>query len=189
MLTHWRYVFVALTHRYVSQLPAIAEAAHDKFKYGMPLGTRLGYFWVTWKRTVLHAIRYKSLSDAIKQTIARNTMAGILFTHDILLGMQLWWKFHFAVIQVSLRWSLQNLTHATAAVLSWPVLFFSDTVSGMKMLFTSNLNNDGNFISKIATTLELTFWLMTWWSNWISYCLRKISCWGFNLNWRKHLSI
>ena len=183
MLKYWSYISLALTHQYISPLPAIAEAAHDKFKYGMPLGILLGYFWVPWKRTVLHAIRYKSLSVVIKQIIARSTTAGILFTHDILLRIQLWWKFHFAVIQVSLRWLLQNLAHAMA----WAKVF-SDIVPGMKVLFTSNLNNDGNFIGKIATTLELSFWLMTW-SNWISYCLRKISCWGFNLNWRKHLSI
>ena len=46
---------------------------------------------------------------------------GAHFTNNLSITIQMWWKFHFALIQVLIKWSLQNLAHGTTAGLSWHV--------------------------------------------------------------------
>ena len=46
---------------------------------------------------------------------------GAHFTNNFAITIQMWWKFHFALIQVLIKWSLQNLAHGTTAWLSWHV--------------------------------------------------------------------
>ena len=48
----------------------------------------------------------------IKTTFDRDhpeCVAGAHFTNDFSITIQMWWKFHFALIQVLIKWSLQNL--------------------------------------------------------------------------------
>ena len=40
------------------------------------------------------------------------------------ITIQMWWKFHFALIQIIMKWSLQNFAHGTTAVLSWHMQHF-----------------------------------------------------------------
>ena len=47
--------------------------------------------------------------------------AGAHFTNNFSITFQMWWKFHFALIQILIKWSLQYLAHATTAGLSWHV--------------------------------------------------------------------
>ena len=47
--------------------------------------------------------------------------SGAHFTNNFSITIQMWWKFHFALIQVLIKWSLQNFAHDTTAGLSWHV--------------------------------------------------------------------
>ena len=47
--------------------------------------------------------------------------SGDHFTNNFSITIQKWWKFHFALIQILIKWSLQNLAHGTTAGLSWHV--------------------------------------------------------------------
>ena len=49
---------------------------------------------------------------------------GAHFTNNFSITIQMWWKFHFALIQALIKWSLQNLAHGTTAGLSWHVQNF-----------------------------------------------------------------
>ena len=49
------------------------------------------------------------------------TGAGAHFTNNFSITIQMWWKFHFALIQILTKWSLQYLAHDTTAELSWHV--------------------------------------------------------------------
>ena len=46
---------------------------------------------------------------------------GAHFTNNFSITIQMWWKFHFALIQILIKWSLQYLAHGTTAGLSWHV--------------------------------------------------------------------
>ena len=46
---------------------------------------------------------------------------GAHFTNNFSITIQMWWKFHFALIQILKKWSLQYLAHGTTAGLSWHV--------------------------------------------------------------------
>ena len=46
---------------------------------------------------------------------------GARFTNNFSITMQMWWKFHFALIQIIIKWSLQYLVHGTTAGLLWHV--------------------------------------------------------------------
>ena len=62
---------------------------------------------------------------------SRNTAfdSGAHFTNNFSITIQMWWKFHFAPIQILIKWSLQYLAHGTTAGLSWHVPnFFCDMV-------------------------------------------------------------
>ena len=50
--------------------------------------------------------------------------SGAHFTNDFSIIIKIWWKFHSALIQVEVKWLLQNFAHATTAVLSWHVQHF-----------------------------------------------------------------
>ena len=50
--------------------------------------------------------------------------AGAHFTNNFSITIQMWWKFNFALIQIQIKWSLQNFAHDTTAVLSWQVQDF-----------------------------------------------------------------
>ena len=43
---------------------------------------------------------------------------GAHFTNNFSITIQMWWKFHFAFIQILIKWSLQYLAHCTTAGLS-----------------------------------------------------------------------
>ena len=47
--------------------------------------------------------------------------SGAHFTNNFSITIQMWWKFHFAPIQILIKWSLQYLAHGTTAGLSWHV--------------------------------------------------------------------
>ena len=51
----------------------------------------------------------------------RTCVPGAHFTNNFSITIQLWWKFHFALIQKLIKWSLQYLAHGTTAGLSWRV--------------------------------------------------------------------
>ena len=42
---------------------------------------------------------------------------GAHFTNNFSITIQMWWKFHFALIQILIKWSLQYLAHGTTAEL------------------------------------------------------------------------
>ena len=44
--------------------------------------------------------------------------SGADFTNNFSITIQMWWKFHFALIQILINRSLQNLAHGTTAELS-----------------------------------------------------------------------
>ena len=46
---------------------------------------------------------------------------GAHFTNNFSITIQMWWKFHFALILALIKWSLQNVAHGTTAGLSWHV--------------------------------------------------------------------
>ena len=48
-------------------------------------------------------------------------LPGDHFTNNFSITIQMWWKFHFAIIQILIKWSLQSLAHGTTAGLSWHV--------------------------------------------------------------------
>ena len=74
---------------------------------------------------------------------------GAHFTNNFSITIQMWWKFHFALIQVLIQWSLQNLAHGTTAGLSWHVPNF---VAMWSSVIELELN-------EISITFEL------WWKN------------------------
>ena len=49
---------------------------------------------------------------------------GTHFTNNFFITIQMRWKFHFTLIQIFMKWSLQNFSHDTTAVLSWHVQNF-----------------------------------------------------------------
>ena len=74
---------------------------------------------------------------------------GAHFTNNFAITIQMWWKFHFALIQVLIKWSLQNLAHGTTAWLSWHVPNF---VAIWSIVIESELN-------EFSIEFEL------WWKN------------------------
>ena len=52
------------------------------------------------------------------------SLPGAHFTNDFSIVIHIWRKFHSALIQVIVKWSLRNLAHGTTAVLSWHVKNF-----------------------------------------------------------------
>ena len=55
--------------------------------------------------------------------------SGAHFTNNFSITIQMWWKFHFALIQILIKWSLQYLAHGTTAGLSWHVPnFYCDVI-------------------------------------------------------------
>ena len=75
--------------------------------------------------------------------------SGAHFTNNFSITIQMWWKFHFALIQILIKWSLQYLAHGTTAGLSWHVPNF---VAMWSSVIELELN-------EISITFEL------WWKN------------------------
>ena len=75
--------------------------------------------------------------------------SGTHFTNDFSITIQMWWKFHFALIQILIHGSLQNLAHGTTAGLSCHV---PNIVAITILLFGWEQN-------EISITFEL------WWKN------------------------
>ena len=50
---------------------------------------------------------------------------GAHFTNNFWITIQIWWEFHYTLIQFKIKWSLQNVAHVTTAVLSWHVRNFA----------------------------------------------------------------
>ena len=71
----------------------------------------------------LHNEYFSSIASNIgfSDDIPDDYDTGAHFTNDFSITIQMWWKFHFALIQVLIKWSLQNLAHGTTAGLSWHV--------------------------------------------------------------------
>ena len=69
-----------------------------------------------------------------------------LFTNDFSIVIRIRWIFYSAIIQVVIKWSLQNFAHDTTVLLFWHVQrFVYDSLqrSSSKSNFLSNLNYDG----------------------------------------------
>ena len=49
---------------------------------------------------------------------------GPRYTNGFSIGIQIRWKFRFALTSILIQWSLQNFVHGTTAVLSWHVQKF-----------------------------------------------------------------
>ena len=58
--------------------------------------------WVKWSLSFIH-------------------IAGAHFMNDSTILIQIWWKFHSAVIQVVVKWSLGNFAYGTTAEVLWHV--------------------------------------------------------------------
>ena len=74
---------------------------------------------------------------------------GAHFTNNFSITFQMWWKFHFALIKILIKWSLQYLAHGTTAGLSWHV---PNVVAIWSSVVELELN-------EISITFEL------WWKN------------------------
>ena len=74
---------------------------------------------------------------------------GTHFTNDFSITIQMWWKFHFALIQILIKWSLQYLAHGTTAGLSWHV-------PHVVAIWSSAVELE---LNEISITFEL------WWKN------------------------
>ena len=84
--------------------------------------------------------------------LARRKQAGgpgTHFTNDFSITIQMWWKFHLALIQLLIITSQQNLAHATTAQLSCHV---PNIVAITLLVFGWEQN-------EISITFEL------WWKN------------------------
>ena len=97
---------------------------------------------------------YVSQKDSTNKRMSYNVLdlpdgAGTHFTNDFSITIQMWWKFHFALIQILIKWSLQYLAHGTTAGLSWHVPNF---VAMWSSVIELELN-------EISITFEL------WWKN------------------------
>ena len=68
-----------------------------------------------------HSVMEYDTTIDIRCSKATQYTPGAHFTNDFSITIQMWWKFHFALIQVLIKWSLQNLAHGTTAELSWRV--------------------------------------------------------------------
>ena len=85
------------------------------------------------------------------QSVVQRATAGpgAHFTNNFSITIQMWWKFHFAPIQILIKWSLQYLAHGTTAGLSWHVPNFVAIWSSVIELE----------LSEISIEFEL------WWKN------------------------
>ena len=76
---------------------------------------------------------------------------GAHFTNNFSITIQMWWKFHLALIQVLIKWSLQNLAHGQ---LSWHVPNFvaiwSTVIEWELNDIPSNLKCDGKIVSEMG---------------------------------------
>ena len=86
---------------------------------------------LSWRRRVFfhnyacHSVLIAQLHDSFNSLWPWDTTwqnrSGAHFTNNFSITIQMWWKFHFALIQILMKWSLQNLAHGTTAELSWHV--------------------------------------------------------------------
>ena len=101
-----------------------------------------------------HAISEGSLlMHDINQYIHK--CAGAHFTNDLSITIQMWWKFHFAPIQILIKWSLQYLAHGTTAGLSWHVPNFVAIWSSVIELELSEISIEFEF--RIALYIAVMF--------------------------------
>ena len=65
--------------------------------------------------------RLRKILDSMTVTFDNQTRvtSGVHFTNNFSITIQMWWKFHFALIPILIKWSLHYLAHGTTAGLSW----------------------------------------------------------------------
>ena len=56
-----------------------------------------------------------------KSDVIDKTLSGAHFTNNFSITIQMWWKFHFALIQILIKWLLQYLALGTTAGTKWHI--------------------------------------------------------------------
>ena len=93
------------------------------YKFDTPYFIQQQHLWHIAIQPTVGCSAYK-LIYVVRLLTARGESSGAHFTNNFSITIQMWWKFHFALIQILIKWSLQYLAHGTTAGLSWHVLNF-----------------------------------------------------------------
>ena len=103
---HSKFKFVFTLHISDMFLALLAEAATDNQCHSHHIADTIDS---EHKMTGVHKVKTIAMSPS---------GAGAHFTNNFSITIQMWWKLNFALIQVLIQWSLQNLAHGTTAGLS-----------------------------------------------------------------------
>ena len=66
--------------------------------------------WVSIKKIQLNLSSINMMMSWLGNTIC--IITGAHFTNNFSITFQMWWKFHFALIQIQMKWSLQYLVNS-----------------------------------------------------------------------------